>query len=257
MTARYDWATIEATFDLGGYGGSVVLSDSTALLALIALTTLQPSFMWQGYDDFDDVETVVDLAIAELMGGTAEMGDYVKIAESVAIEDVASLTIDGFDTGTFHTFKLIIQGLKSDENTVFVDHLGMEFNDDDEQNHYSTFARYEDIDTYQRYEYLFTQDFFHCDWFCSSAFGQQAAIGHAEFTIFDPQGDDFKTVEGRSFVDNMTTGLIVNLIMNGVFHSEGEVTKIRIFPVNGTEFKIDPDTAAYPSELRMTLYGLG
>ncbi len=257
MTAKYDWPTIEATFDLGGYGGSVVLSDSTALLALIALTTLQPSFMWQGYDDFDDVETVVDKAIAELMGGSAEVSDYTKIAEAVATADCADLEIDNFDSGAYHTYKLVIQGLKTDDTGTFVDHLGIEINDDDAAAHYYGYARYEDIDSYVRYEHRATVGYFYCDWFCSTTSGNSAAIGHAEFTIFDPQGDDFKTIEGRSVVNEFSAGLLTNLYMNGVFASEGEIEKIRIFPVLGTEFKIDPASSSYPSELRMTLYGLG
>lgn len=243
-------------FNLGGYAVSAELSDSSALLALVALMQIKQAWVWDDYTDSDDIDAAVDLAICEIMTGAESVGDYTKIAEAVATADVASLTLDNFDSGAFHTYKLIIQGLKTNDTSNWVDHCAIELNDDDTAVHYSTFVRYEVLAQYQRYEYLGTLAYFKGMFFCSSAISNPAAIGHAELTFYDPQGDDYKSIRGESFVNNFASGVLINTTMQGLFLNEGEITKIRLFPVEGSQFLVNPASASRPSELRATLYGL-
>lgn len=256
MTGRLDWSTIEATFDLGGYSVDAALTDGAAFLAILGLTLLQNEYLWQDYVDFDDVETAIDDAIDQIMNGSLAGGDMIKIAEVVSVEDIASLKIDNFDVGIFRTYKLIIQGMKSDYDTVYVDHLLIQLNEDDATEHYDDLVLWENKTQYVRYEHLTTKAGFHMEYAISTTKSEVAALSMMEMTLFDPQGDDFKHVLASGMVGGTNSGALTFTRLQGTYNSEDTITSIEIFPVLGTEFKVDPDSSIAPSELRMTLYGL-
>ncbi len=54
-------------YTLGGYNGSAVLSDSTALLALVGLTVLGYEEEWLDWDDGYEIQEALSLALYEVM----------------------------------------------------------------------------------------------------------------------------------------------------------------------------------------------
>jgi len=263
MVKSIDLANVLVLAASGAYGGQRVLSANSEAALLCAGILLADLDNWQGastdltQSEIDVIEAIVAGIEADAMTEDGEdMGDYIQIAESVAIEDVGELVIDDFDEGTYHTYKLIIQGLKTDYDENYADHLGVEFNDDDTPANYSCWNRFESLTNYIRAEYLGTSDFFQAAWFCSTTYGTAYAIGHAEFTLYDPQGDDYKTLVGESFINNNVADQLIGNALRGTYLDMAEITEIRVFPVLGDLFKIDPANPAFPSELRMMLYGL-
>lgn len=257
MTAKFDWTTIAATFGLGGYEVSAELSDSSALLALIALTQMQHDYVWQNYSDFDDVETAIDLAIAEIMTGIGPVSADTKIAEAVAITDCAYLEIDDFETGDYQSFELWLTGLQTDENGAWIDHVDVQINEDTTAANYFSMCVFEDVDTYLRYEHIGNFAGIRLYWTAATKQTADASIGHAKLRLYAPQSDDWKTLEWNGTMNYMTAGNMVKTKGTGVWGSTSPITSIKILPGTGSNFTIDPGESDEPSELRMTLYGLG
>ncbi len=256
MMGKYDWETIEAVFNLGGFAVNAVLDDSAAFLALLGLTSMQIEMLWQNYDDFDYVETAIDDAIARIMMGSSGGGDMIKIADNVAIEDVASLTIDNFDSGTFCTYKLIIQGLKTDYTGNWVDNVKMTINGVTTPDGYNSFGFASWLSGYGKIEKIGNYAGMYLLYAAASDQVSGQAIADLELMFFDPQGDDYK----RCSYLGQTFGFIAvkQLITRGVcvYESGAVISSIKIEPDLGTTFLVDPATTGNPSELRMTLYGL-
>lgn len=257
MTAKYDWATLETMFDLGGYAVGAALTDRAALLALVALTEMRPEHEWQGYDDFDDVETAVDDAIAQIMDGVSGEGDMIKIAEAVATEDCADLTIDDLGTDAYSYYVLMISGLRSDRNYAF-DHVLMQLSGSDTVSDY-----------YQEDEVIYGTTKTATEGIgslagiklrrcCAGALAAGSAFAAATITMYNPQSAaDKKVLQWDAVLGEQSTGRITRMLGTGFFKGRDEIDEIKILPENGTEFKIDSVDDDLPSELRMTLYGLG
>ena len=254
MTGKFDWSTIEDTFSLGGYSGSAVLSNSTALLALIALDAMQPDYLWQNFEDFDDVETAIDLAIAEIMVGGSSGGDMIQIAETVVTTDSSEVYVDDFLSGDYIAFKLIIQGMLSNYASNWPDHVEVEYNDAQSNGAYSSFGRFFYNGTPVNYQNLVDYPANLLYW-ASAAASQDAGIwGHSEVTIFMPQIVGYKTYNSVSVQAGYVNPHLSNTIGSGGIFIVQALTKILIRPYYGTSFLAGGGNE--PSELRMTLYGL-
>ena len=81
MTGKFDWETFQEIYDMGGFQVRADLTDRSAFLSLVALTYMQSEYLWQNYDDFDDVETAIDDAIAQIMDGPSNL-DKVQVTNS-------------------------------------------------------------------------------------------------------------------------------------------------------------------------------
>lgn len=256
MTGKLDWTEIEDMFTLGGYEISAGLSNSSALLALIALSRIQRSFEWVDYSESDDIEAAIALAICELTTGISGGGDMIKIAEEVAIEDVASLTIDSFDAGTFYSYLLHIHGLKTDSAVAHIDHVNMQLNGKTANNDYDSFGYIMEKGVYLDYENIQAYPGIPLVWAASTTLSYAPGIGDCQVVFADPQGDDFMrcSYTATSFANTAVKNVMTR--GNGVCMYAGPLTSVKISPNDGSLFKIDPANASYPSELRMSLYGL-
>lgn len=67
MTAKLSFAKIKTMYTLGGYDVSAELSNSSALLALVALTELQSEYAWSDYGDGFEIQDALALALYEVM----------------------------------------------------------------------------------------------------------------------------------------------------------------------------------------------
>lgn len=256
MTGKFDWSTFEEMFDMGGYAVNAALTDRAAFLALIGLNQLQSEYLWQNYDDFDDVETAIDDAIAQIMNGNLTGGSMIKIAEKVVTADTSAPFVASFESGTYHAFELWVEGLKSSENSVFVEDVIMQFNLDTVAANYNSLSIFEDVDTYLRYEHIGNYAGIRMYWSTSTIMADDDANGHFKMRFYAPQGDDIKYMTWQGTASNLTAGQMVILHGQGIWNSENPITSIKIFPRLGANFVVNPDDPDEPSELRMTLYGL-
>lgn len=245
------------------YGGTRELTSESAVLLISAASLLYDYRLWQGAsytltdDEMDDIAAMVAQAEYDLLeGGESPVSDYVKIAEAVATSDCSDLEIDNFESGTFHTYELLIQGMKSNFATNWIDSVDMVINDDTTVTNYNSFGRW--FVGSGRYTFEHIGD--HAGYFVpflaatSQLYGQ--SVGHCKATFFDPQGDDYKIVDMFGSVIGFVNGKSLTGQMSGMYENSDGVAKIRIAPTLGSLFKVDPASNYYPSELRMTLYGL-
>ena len=256
MMARLDWSTIEDMFTLGGYNLSAVLSDSTALLAHIALSCIESQYMWDDYSDSDDIQAMIAKAIYEITNPVSGGGDMIKIAEAVAVEDVASLTINSFDAGTYYSYILHIHGLKTNSAAAHIDHVKMQLNSKTANNDYDSFGYIMEKGVYLDYENIQAYPGIPLVWAASTTLSYAPGIGDCQVVFPDPQGDDYMrcSYSAQSFANIAVKNVMTR--GNGVCMYSGPLTSVKIMPDAGALFKIDPANAAYPSELRMTMYGL-
>ncbi len=255
MMAKLDWSAIESSIALGGYEVSAVLSDSTALLALVALNLISAKYMWDGYTDFDDVETAVDTAISEIMNGSSAMGDCVLIAEAVATSDVASLTLDDFDAGDFASYELVISGMKSNFTGNTVDHVIMQLNGNSTPGSYNSYARLSYITNYPSYAFIGTKPGLVLLWGAATSLDSDESLGDCRVFLPDPQGDDMKRCNYRGDIFGFSDSKMYIKVGVGVFLNTAVIEEITILPDAGTLFKVSNASSLYPSKLRMALYG--
>lgn len=256
MMGRLDWEKILAIYTLGGYSNDAVLSNSTALLSLTGLTLMQEPWLWDDYELENDIQAAIALAIDEIVNGTAGHGDMIKIAEAVATADCAYLTLDNFDEGTYHTYELVIQGLKSNYAGFYLDHVKMQLNGGTTITDYVTYGYIMQKGVYVDYEWLGNYAGIPLVWAAPTSTVDNQSIGDAKVNFSDPQGDDYKRC---TFVTSSFTGSASKTLLaqgSAVYGKTNSLTSIKILPDLGTLFKIDPASSLYPSELRLTLYGL-
>lgn len=255
---------LQALAASGAYGGFRDLSPETAVTILSAGVWLSNLTNWQGVGDeltpleIDEIEALVaELEFETMTEEGAPVGSYIKIAEAVAVEDIASLTVDDFDSGVFHSYELVIHGMKSNSVATWVDHVKMTMNGGVAATDYDFYGRlfynavnidYENIGTFAGIPLL---------WAASTSTVSGQSIGDCRVFFPDPQGDDFKRCNYRADVFGFATQRIIYTEGVGVWENESTLSSIKIEPNEGTLFKIDPDSNFFPSELRMTLYGLG
>ncbi|GAI34773.1 unnamed protein product, partial [marine sediment metagenome] len=132
----------------GAYAGIYDLSNNTATTILCVAVWLSNINNWDGAgysltdDEIDQIRALVAELDSEIMQEVENVGDFVKIASAVALEDVASLTIDNFDEGDWLTFKLVISGMKTDYDGNWPDHVMLKLNGDGNAGNYHSFGRF-------------------------------------------------------------------------------------------------------------------
>lgn len=255
MTARYDWSEVEESFGLGGYAVNAVLSNSTALLALMALTTMRPKYRWCGYDDFDDIETAIDTAISQIMNGSSPVGgNMIKIAESSINSDTGAIYVDGFDSGDWVAFELIIQGMLSNYASNYPDHVEVEFNNVQSNSAYSSYGRFFYNGSPVNYENILNYPANIMYWGAAAAQASDNIWGHAKLTIYNPLVTGHKTFVYTSTQAGFTANKLHYTSGScGVFVAQ-PITKILIRPYYGTSWLAGGSLE--PDKLTMTLYGL-
>jgi hypothetical protein len=254
MTGRLDWSALLAMFTLGGYENNAVLSDSTALLALVGLTLMQESRIWIDYTDADDIQESIATAIDEIVNGTPGTGDMIKIAEATASSNCAELSIDNFDAGDWIAYKLIIQGMITNYAALWVDVVELEINDVATNNAYATYGRYFLNGTPINYEHILNYPANLMYWAAAALPATDGIFGFAEVTFYRPKVTQHKVAHYVSSVADSITGKVVYTQGTCGIYIASAINKILIRPANGTLFLAGGDSGS--TTLTMTLYGL-
>lgn len=264
MVKSLDLAQITALADSGAYGGNRVLSPTSSATILCAGVWLSDLGNWQGagYDlteeEIDEIEELVaELQFEIMTEGEAAVSSYTKIAETVITSPAASVAIDNFDSGDFQAYELWVSGLKGNGGVIWIEDVKLRFNEDDTAANYFTFGQYQDIATQTQYQAVANYSGFRLFWVSSTAQGVASAIGHFKLRVYAPQVDDNKYIEYRGTSSYPGTNYGVMLKGTGIWSGSDDVEHMEIFPDVSSLFDVDPGESDAPSELRMTLYGLG
>lgn len=256
MTGKLDWATIEDTIDLGGYSVNAALTNSAAFLAILGLTLLQPEYLWQDYEDFDDVETAIDDAIAQIMNGDLGVGDYEQIGEEIVIADDTSVICEIDSGGDWTSFDVIMSGLRSNRAANVVDNCLITFNEN------VVAANYNSVNfSFAGASHVTTQKIggivgFWLPYGIAAVLADNGCWSNIKMTIFNPLNDDRKThVDWTCHVGGQTSAEIRRTIGSGLFEVVDPIESISIEPEHGTTFLIDPADADEPNELTIRVYG--
>ncbi len=253
MTGKLDWSTIEDTFDLGGYSVDAALTDSAAFLAILGLTLLQPEYLWQDYEDFDDVETAIDDAIAQIMNGSLEGGEMQKLEEKVYTSDIAEPYLDDFELIDWRRFKLVVQGMRTNYASNWPDTVEVEYNGITSNNAYSSFNQFEYKGGQTKYEQIQNYPANLCYWVAAAELADDDMYGTMELDIYNPRIVGAKQARMVGGVMGISANKIsFTLAQHGIFAAQ-KLFKILLRPLNGTSFVVG-DTEE-PQELRLTLYG--
>lgn len=256
MTAKLDFATIEAVYELGGYEIDAVLSDSTAYLALLGLTLLQPKWLWQNYDEFDDVETVIDEAISQIMNGGSVVTDYQQIGEEVVTSDEVSVTCDIDAGGGWTSFDVIMTGLRSNRAAQVSDNGMIWVNGNTVATNYNSINFYLTGSAHTHGNIIGTKAGFWIPYGIAAVSADSGCWGSLRMTIFDPLHDDRKKhVQWSSSLAGQTSGEIRECLGSGLYEVSEIIESISINPEYGATFLIDPGAAGEPRELAIRVYG--
>jgi len=240
------------------------LSATSEAIILCAGVWLSNLNNWKGddYELTEDEIDIIDYFVAELESDVmTAIGENVsafeKIAEEIITEDAENVEITGFEDGEFQAYELWISGLQTDYTGNYVDHIDIQINEDERTSVYFSLSIFENSASYVRYEHIANVAGLRLYWAASSSQTSDASVGHVKIRFYAPQSDDYKTIEWSGTANDMTAGKMIKTKGTGNWGNEDAIESIKISPVLGTTFKVDPGEHTRPSELKMTLYGLG
>lgn len=255
--------TIQALADDTPYGGTRVLDSLSAATILSAANWLSDFGNWEGAgselttDEMDEIDALVgELVNDVLVGGTPEVGNFVKIDEVVYTADVNYPTITDMDTTDYDRLKIIVSGLLSNRASVWLDFVLMQLNEDSVATKYWSYAHYNVNGSSADYQYIGTVSGIKPAMLATADSPSSAIFGNAEITIYNNLSGEQKHIQTTCMLGSRTSNQLARIETVGVFNGAGPVDAITLFADVGTGFLIDTTDAAEPNELRITVYGL-
>ncbi len=263
MDKLFDLPTIQSLAASGAYSGERTLSDSAAVLLLCAAAYLSNTELWQGagYEltdsEIDTIKAMVADATDELLTDSeGDVGDYVKLDESVHTSDTAYIEVTELDFTGYQRAIIFVSGMLSDDDVTWAEHALLQLNDIATASHYNSFGEFEYVGGPAQIESLGTKAGIILPWAVSSTFENSGYFGNAEIVIFNPMTINRRHIMARGMVGGATTGQLSTWASQGTKIYTAPLTEVKILPELGSTFLINPAVTHEPNELRMTVFGV-
>lgn len=263
MAKPLDLLAITELAASGAYGGNFALTADSNALLLCAVAYLSDLRLWQGAsysltdNEIDTIEAMVAQATEDILTeqGASDM-DYELIARETSEEDVGYLTISEIDCSEYQTIKLIVSGLKTDNDSTWADHVLVRINNRFVAADYTSYSFF----MYNLVEFstetVGTIAGIQAAYVAASVLSDNGFAGNMEMTFFAPYDSPMKSAMFDGMVGGGTVNKLGRTVGQGTAKIWDAITEIRIAPVLGTTFIIDPEIPADPDALIMSLYGL-
>lgn len=263
MVKPLDLAVIQTLAASGDYGGNFALTAESNVLLLCAVAYLKKLNLWQGAsyslseNEIDTIKAMVAQATNDILveQGDFDM-DYELIAREIADDDISSLTISDIDASEYQSLKLIVSGMKTDNTSTWADHVLVRINNHLTSADYTSYSFFMYGSTEFDIESVGIIPGIQAAYVAASVMSDNGFTGNMEMTFFAPYDSPTKSVMFDGMVGGGTVNKLGRIVGQGTAKIWNEITQIRIAPVLGTTFLIDPLLPADPDALIMSLYGL-
>lgn len=255
MTGKLDWSKIQAMYQLGGYSNTAVLSNSTALLSMVALTLLQDQYYWIDWADEADIRQAIADGIDEIQNGGSIVSDYEKIVTVEATADCASLTTGEFDYADYSVLDVFIKGLMTDYGGNFLDGVLMQLSGIATASKYDGLATLEYESDTLHYENLGVVAGSYFNWITATPTTESNFFGVLNARIMQAPSHGFTTILWNGGCPSGTT--LEGVHMSGIASAQVvPVNELEIFPALGSNFLINAAEPTEPGALTMSVYGI-